>query len=61
MVDETFTSLQYAGPTNKGLTHIAPNVSTYKHVARALRTNDPRVLSMLLIDIIRIANHITES
>lgn len=47
--------------TNKGLTHITPNVSTYKHVARALRINDPQVLSMLLIDIIRTANHITES
>lgn len=47
--------------TNKGLPHITPNVSTYKHVARALRTNDPQVLSMLLIDIIRTANHITEN
>lgn len=44
--------------TNKKLPQFTPNVSTYKHVARALRTNDPQVLSMLLIDIIRTANHI---
>ena len=47
--------------TNKKLPQFNPNVSTYKHVARALRTNDPRVLSMLLIDIIRTATHIAES
>ena len=47
--------------TNKKLPQFTPNVSTYKHVARALRTNDPRVLSMLLIDIIRTATHIAES
>lgn len=44
--------------TNKGLPRVTINVSTYKNVARALRTNDPRVLSMILIDIIRTANHI---
>ena len=43
---------------NKKLPQFTPNVSTYKHVARALRTNNPQVLSMLLIDIIRTANHI---
>lgn len=47
--------------TNKNLPQFAPNVGTYKHVARALRTNSPQVLSMLLIDIIRTATHITES
>ena len=47
--------------TNKNLPQFTPNMSTCKHVARALRTNDPRVLSMLLIDIIRTANHITKS
>ena len=47
--------------TNKKLPQFTPNVSTYKHVARALRTNDPQVISMLLIDIIRTANHITKS
>nr|DAQ21851.1 MAG TPA: hypothetical protein [Caudoviricetes sp.] len=46
--------------TNKKLPQFTPNASTYKHAARALRTNDPQVLSMLLIDIIRIANHITK-
>jgi len=46
--------------TNKKLPQFTPDVSTYKHVARALRTNDPRVLSMLLIDIIRTANHVIE-
>lgn len=47
--------------TNKKLPQFNPNVSTYKHVAQALRTNDPQVLSMLLIDIIRTATHIAES
>ena len=47
--------------TNKNLPQFTPTVSTYKHVARALRTNDPQVLSMLLIDIIRTANHIAEN
>ena len=47
--------------TNKSLPQFTPNVSTYKHVARALRSNDPQVMSMLLIDFIRTANHITES
>lgn len=46
---------------NKGLPQFTPNVATYKHVARALRTNDPQVLSMLLIDIIRTANHIVNN
>lgn len=50
-----------AAAANKKLPQFIPNVSTYKHVARALRTNDPQVLSMLLIDIIRAANHITKS
>lgn len=47
--------------TNKNLPQFTPNVSTYKHVAGALRTNSPQVLSMLLVDIIRTTNHITES
>ena len=47
--------------TNKKLPQFTPNVRTYKHVALALRTNAPQVLSMLLVDIIRTANHITES
>lgn len=47
--------------TNKKLPQFTPNVSTYKYVAQALRTNAPQVLSMLLIDIIRTANHIIEN
>ena len=47
--------------TNKNLPQFTPDVSTYKNVVRALRTNSPQVLSMLLIDTIRTANHITES
>ena len=46
---------------NKNLPQFTPNVSTYKHVARALRTNDPQVLSMLLIDIIRTANRLANN
>ena len=47
--------------TNKNLPQFTPTVSAYKNVVRALKTNDPQVLSMLLIDIIRAANHITEN
>lgn len=47
--------------TNKNLPQFTPTVSTYKNVVRALKTNDPQVLSILLIDIIRTANHITEN
>lgn len=47
--------------TNKKLPQFTPNVSTYKHVAQALRTNSPQVLSMLLIDIIRTASHIANN
>lgn len=47
--------------TNKGLPQFTPNVGTYKHVTRALKTNDPQVLSTLLIDIIRTANQIIEN
>lgn len=58
---EARTAAHVLHATNKNTPTFIPNVSTYKHVARALRTNDPQVLSMLLIDIIRTANHITES
>jgi hypothetical protein len=47
--------------TNKSLPQFTPNASTYRHVARALRTNDPQVMSMLLIDVIRTANHIVNN
>ena len=43
-------------------THIppfTPTIHTYTHLKRALDTKDTNVLSALLIDIIRIANHIT--
>lgn len=58
---DAHTTASLLDATNKGLPQFTPNVSTYKHVVRALRTNDPQVLSMLLIDIIRTANRITES
>ena len=38
-----------------------PTFRTYRYFKRAAETQDPRVLSMLLIDIIRIAYNITES
>lgn len=47
--------------TNKNLPQFTPTVSTYKNVVRALKTNDPQVLSMLLIDIIRTATHIVNN
>lgn len=47
--------------TNKKLPQFTPNARTHKHVAQALRTNAPQVLSMLLIDIIRTANHIVNN
>lgn len=47
--------------TNKKLPQFTPNVSTYRFARKAVGTNDPQVLSMLLIDIIRTANHIIEN
>lgn len=55
------TTASLLDTTSKGLPQFTPNVGTYKHVVRALKTNDPQVLSMLLIDIIRTANHIAEN
>lgn len=46
---------------NKGLPQFTPNIGTYTHVARALKTNDQQVLYALLIDIIRTANHIANN
>ena len=37
-----------------------PTFRTTTHFKRAADTNDPQILAMLLIDTIRIANHITE-
>ena len=59
--EDARTTANLLDATNKKLPPFTPNVATYKHVARALRTNDPRVLSMLLIDIIRTANHIVNN
>ena len=47
--------------TNKHTPHFTPTFRTYKHFERAANTKDPQVLSMLLIDIIRIANHIVNN
>ena len=58
---EARTAAHVLHATNKNTPTFIPNVSTYKHVARALRTNDPQVLAMILIDIIRTAYHITEN
>ena len=57
---DAHTTAAILDATNKNLPQFTPTVSTYKHVARALKTNTPQVLSMLLIDIIRTANHITK-
>ena len=46
---------------NKDVPSFTPKFSTYRHFRRAAETRDHTVLSMLLIDVIRIANHITES
>ena len=46
---------------NEGIPQFTPTVNTYRYVKQALETNDPQVLSMLLVDIIRTANHIAES
>ena len=58
---EARTAAHVLHAINKNTPTFIPNVSTYKHVARALRTNDLKVLAMILIDIIRTAYHITES
>ena len=46
---------------NKDTPSFTPTLNTYRHFKRAAETRDPQVLSMLLIDIIRTANHIIES
>ena len=46
---------------NKRAPHFRPTFRTYKYFEQAAETRDPQVLTALLIDIIRIANHITES
>ncbi len=46
---------------NKDTPSFTPTFCTYRHFKRAAETRDSQVLSMLLIDVIRIANHITES
>lgn len=46
---------------NKDTPHFNPNFQTYRHFKRAIEANNPAVLTALLIDIIRIADHLTES
>ena len=45
---------------NKDTPSFTPTLNTYRHFKRAAETRDPQVLSMLLLDVIRIANHITK-
>lgn len=46
---------------NKDTPSFTPTFNTYRHFKRAAETRDSQVLSMLLIDVIRIANHITKN
>lgn len=45
---------------NRNTPTFTPTFMTYRYFKRAAETQDPRVLSMLLIDIIRIAYDITK-
>ena len=44
---------------NKNTPPFTPTFRTYRHFKQAAETRDPQVLTRLLIDTIRIANHIT--
>lgn len=46
---------------NRNTPTFNPTFRTYRHFKQALDTRDPQVVAMLLIDVIRIAYHITES
>ena len=46
---------------NKNTPPFNPDFRTYRHTERAIATNNPTVLTALLIDIIRIANHIANN
>lgn len=58
---EARTAARVIYVTNKGIPTFAPTFRTYRHFKQAIDTRDPRVLAALLIDVIRIAYHITES
>lgn len=45
---------------NRNTPTFNPTFRTYRHFKRAIDTRDPQVVAMLLIDVIRIAYHITE-
>lgn len=57
----TRTAARVLDIINKDTPSFTPTFNTYRHFKRAVETRDSQVLSMLLIDVIRIANHITES
>lgn len=46
---------------NKSTPSFSPDFRAYRHLHQAITTNNPTVLTMLLIDFIRIADHLTES
>lgn len=46
---------------NRNTPTFNPTFRTYRHFKQAIDTRDPQVIAMLLIDVIRIAYHITES
>lgn len=46
--------------TNKNTPRFSPDFMTYRHLRRAIETNNPTVLTALLVDFIRIATHIIE-
>lgn len=57
----TRTTARALDTINKDTPSFTPTFNTYRHFKRAAETRAPEVLSMLLIDVIRTANHITES
>lgn len=45
---------------NRNTPTFNPTFRTYRHFKQAVDTRDPQVIAMLLIDVIRIANHLIE-
>lgn len=58
---EARTAAHILHVTNRDTPTFNPTFRTSRHFKQAIDTQDPRVLAMLLIDVIRIAYHIAES
>ena len=59
--EEARTAAHVLHVINKETPTFTPTFRTYRYFKQAVDTRDPQVISMLLIDVIRIAYHVTES